>query len=56
MGGSPSVFAEDVLKTVERYDPERNVWEAVADMKTERVWCAAAVLEGKLVCDGWYGR
>ena len=38
----------EILKAVERYNPVRNVWEAVADMNTLRYGCAAAVLDGKL--------
>ena len=54
LGGSATRFKRDASKTVERYDAERNVWEAVADMSTERYACAAAVLEGKLFVMGGF--
>ena len=44
------------LSSVERYDEEKDEWEAVADMSTARVQAGACVLGGRLYavggCDG----
>ena len=45
---------EDVLSSVERYDPVANAWEAVAPMASARRWIAVAVLDGKLYAVGGY--
>ena len=45
------------LSSVERYDPAKNAWEAVAPMSTARFRPAAAVVDGKLyVMGGHDGR
>jgi N-acetylneuraminic acid mutarotase len=40
------------LSSVERYDPAKNAWEAVAPMSTARSCSAAAVFDGKLYVMG----
>jgi len=52
LGGVSSIRANDSLKTVECYDAEKNVWETVADMSTERWGGTAAVLDDKLFVMG----
>ena len=42
------------LSSVERYDPAKNAWEAVAPMSTARIASAAAVVDGKLYVMGGY--
>jgi kelch-like protein 17 (actinfilin)/kelch-like protein 20 len=42
----------DALSSVERYDPAKNAWEAVAPMSTARYDSAAAVVDGKLYVMG----
>ena len=42
------------LSSVERYDPAKNTWEAVAPMFTARGGSAAAVVDGKLYVMGGY--
>ena len=42
------------LSSVERYDPAKNAWEAVAPMSTARFALAAAVFDGKLYVMGGY--
>ena len=46
---------DDVLSSVERYDPATNAWEAVAPMAEARCDHAVAVLDGKLYAVGGYG-
>ena len=40
------------LKSVERYDPVTNTWEAVAEMSTQRKMPCVAVLDGMLYAMG----
>ena len=40
------------LSSVERYDPAKNAWEAVAPMSTARSGLAAAAVDGKLYVMG----
>ena len=49
-------FDGKYMNSVERYDPERDVWEPVASMKVERSSAAAVCCEGKIyVMGGWNG-
>jgi Kelch motif len=41
-----------MLSSVERYDPAKNAWEAVAPTSTARYDSAAAVFDGKLYVMG----
>jgi kelch-like protein 17 (actinfilin)/kelch-like protein 20 len=50
MGG----FDGQSLSSVERYDPAKNAWEAVAPMSTARSAPAAAVVDGTLYVTGGY--
>jgi len=43
---------ENVLSSVERYDEEKDEWEAVADMSTARYDAGACVLGGRLYAVG----
>ena len=45
---------DDVLRTVERFDPVTNAWESVAGMQLERGEFAAVALDGKLFAIGGY--
>ena len=55
MGGSDGQRRR--LNSVERYDPAKNAWEAVAPMSPAREGPAAAVFDGKLyVMGGHDGR
>jgi N-acetylneuraminic acid mutarotase len=54
MGGNDAEYVS--LSSVERYDPEKNAWEAVAPMSTARDASAAAVVDGKLYVMGGYDR
>ena len=49
MGGHD---AQNRLSSVERYDPAKNAWEAVAPMSAARYGPAAAVVDGKLYVMG----
>ena len=49
MGGHDG---QNGLSSVERYDPAKNAWEAVAPMSAARYAPAAAVVEGKLYVMG----
>ena len=49
MGGHDG---QNRLSSVERYDPAKNAWEAVAPMSTARSCSAAAVFDGKLYVMG----
>jgi kelch-like protein 17 (actinfilin)/kelch-like protein 20 len=50
MGGSGPT--NDYLSSVERFDPAKNAWEAVAPMSTARTCPAAAAIDGKLYVMG----
>ena len=41
-----------ILSSVESYDPERNVWNAVADLSVPRFRAGVGVLDGILYCVG----
>lgn len=45
---------ENQLKTVERYDTERDVWEFVAPVKAARSALSVSVLDNKLYALGRY--
>ena len=45
---------QNPLSSVERYDPAKNAWEAVAPMSAARAAPAAAVVDGKLYVMGGY--
>ena len=45
---------QNSLSTVERYDPAKNAWEAVAPMSAARDGPAAAVFDGKLYVMGGF--
>ena len=49
MGGHDG---QNPISSVERYDPAKNAWEAVAPMSTARAAPAAAVVDGKLYVMG----
>ena len=51
MGGHDG---QNWLSSVERYDPAKNAWEAVAPMSTARSALAAAATDGKLYVMGGY--
>ena len=42
------------LRTVERYDPAANAWEAVAPLETAREYHSTVVLDGMLYAVGGY--
>jgi len=43
------------LKTVERYDPDLDVWTEVASMNEARFGCAVAAYQGKIYVTGGFG-
>ena len=45
---SVSVCTGNKLKTVERYDPQKDEWEMVANMGTKRWGAGVAVMENRL--------
>ena len=45
---------QNSLSTVERYDPVKNAWEAVAPMSAARDGSAAVVVDGKLYVMGGF--
>lgn len=47
-GGQASTQKSPSLQTVERFDMEANIWEAVPSMHTPRMFLAAVSLNGKL--------
>ena len=49
MGGNDG---QNRLSSVERFDPAKNAWEAVAPMSTARTCPAAAAIDGKLYVMG----
>ena len=51
VGGSAGVVGNN-LSSVERYDEEKDEWEAVADMSTARSGAGACVLGGRLYAVG----
>lgn len=51
VGGHDGV---NYLKTVERYDPERNEWTYVASMGARRGGVGVAALYGRLYATGGY--
>merc|ERR1712126_598080 len=48
----PKDFAKAILSSVESYDPEQDVWTAVADLSSPRSGSSVAVLNGFLYCVG----
>ena len=52
VGGGTVIQAELPSRSVERYDPVANAWEAVAPMATARCYHAVAVLDGRLYAVG----
>ena len=45
---------DNCLSSVERYDEEKDEWEAVADMSTARFGAGACVLSGRLYAVGGF--
>ena len=43
---------EEILSSAERFDPERNIWEALLPMGAERKGAAAAAMGGRLYVFG----
>jgi N-acetylneuraminic acid mutarotase len=54
IGGVDST--QNVLKTVERYDPGKGIWERVRDMNVARGGMAIVVLNGRLYAIGGFSR
>jgi len=47
-------YEDDLLKTVERYNPETNTWTKRADLNTARYCPGACVINGKIyIVGGW---
>ena len=45
-------YGDDVLKTVERYNPETNTWTKRADLNIGRDYLGACVINGKICIVG----
>ena len=39
--------------TFEYYDPVTNTWENLDPLSRRKGWGGCAVLDGKVLCDGW---